>query len=57
LAKGVYSSDEIEAMESDFNRIVVQLLNGDENVNAPWGSQLTVDLEPEDSIVFHTHNV
>ena len=34
LVTGVYSSDEIESMESDFNRVVAQLLHGNENVNA-----------------------
>ena len=57
LAKSVYSPDEIGSMESDFDRIVAQLLNGNENVNARWGSQLTANLEPVDSVVFHTHNV
>ena len=57
LAKSVYSPDEIGSMESDFDRIVAQLLSGNENVNARWGSQLTANLEPVDSVVFHTHNV
>ena len=57
LAKDVYSSDEIESMESDFDRIVGQLSSGDENINARWGSRLTADLEPADSVIFHTHNV
>ena len=57
LAKDVYSSDEIESMESDFDRIVGLLSSGDENINARWGSRLTADLEPADSVIFHTHNV
>ena len=39
LAKDVYSSDEIESMESDFDRIVGQLSSGDDNINARWGSR------------------
>ena len=40
FAKGIYSAEEIQAMESDFDRVVDQLLKSDENVNARWGGQI-----------------
>jgi len=49
IARGVYSPDEVRAMEADFDRIVDQLLKSDEDVNARWGAG--------DTVVYHTHQV
>ncbi|MBM3276891.1 MAG: phytanoyl-CoA dioxygenase family protein [Candidatus Handelsmanbacteria bacterium] len=57
LAKAVYCPAEVAELEADFDRIVAQLLEGGDRVNARWGSPLTKDVEAEDSVVLHTHNV
>ena len=57
FAKGVYSSEEINAMENDFDRIVDQLLKSDENVNARWGGRLMDALDGGESVIIHTHNI
>lgn len=57
FAKGVYSAEEIKVMESDFDRVVDQLLKSDENVNARWGGKLMDALDGGESIIIHTHNI
>ena len=57
LAKGIYNSSLLGRMQDDFDRVTQQLLASKENINARWGSQLTRDLESDDSVVFHTHNI
>ena len=57
FAKGVYSPEEIKTMESDFDRVVDQLLKSDENVNARWGGRLMDALDGGESVIIHTHNI
>jgi len=57
LAKGVFSPAEIAELEADFDRIVAQLLAGDEEVNATWGGPEMKQLGAEKLVVLHTHNV
>lgn len=57
FAKGVYSPQEVEAMEHDFDRGVAQLLESDENVNARWGGRLMDALDGGESVIIHTHNI
>ena len=57
FAKGVYSPQEIKTMESDFDRVVDQLLKSDENVNARWGGRLMDALDGGESVIIHTHNI
>ena len=39
LKKGVFSSNEIFALETEFDRIVAQLQFSGEHINARWGSE------------------
>ena len=57
LEKGVFSSNEISALETEFDRIVAQLQLSGEHINARWGSELTHHIENSDSEVIHTHNI
>lgn len=57
FAKGVYSPEEVNSMEHDFDRVVDQLLKSDENVNARWGGRMMDALDGGESIIIHTHNI
>jgi ectoine hydroxylase-related dioxygenase (phytanoyl-CoA dioxygenase family) len=57
LEKNVFSADSTEILSSEFDRIVSQLQESGESINARWGSDLTKDLEQSDTRVLHTHNV
>ena len=57
FAKRVYSPEEINLMEYDFDRVVDQLLKSDENVNARWGGRLMDALDGGESVIIHTHNI
>ena len=57
LEKGIFSIGEIETLENEFDQIVTQLKQSDENINARWGSDLTRHIEESDSEVIHTHNI
>ena len=56
-ARGVFSSTEIAELETDFNRIVSQLQNSGEEINARWGGEEMARLDGGNSVIFHTHNV
>ena len=51
LAKAVFSGELLDAMTADFDRIVRQLEESGEEINARW------DGTDEESVVIHTHNV
>lgn len=57
FAKGVYSTEEINVMENDFDRVVDQLVKSDENINARWGGRLMDALDGGESVIIHTHNI
>ena len=57
LEKGVFSKDEIATLENEFDRIIKQLEQSGEHINARWGSALTQNIEDTDSEVIQTHNV
>lgn len=57
LAKGVFSPDEVQALEEDFDRIVAQLQSSGEAINARWGGEEMKRLDGGDSVIVHTHNV
>jgi len=57
LEKNVFTPDTVQALSSEFDRIVSQLKNSGENINARWGSELTKEIEQPDTQVIHTHNV
>ena len=53
----VFKPDFISELRIEFDRIVDQLKASDENINARWGSKLTQNIEDDESVVNHTHNV
>ena len=57
LAKGVFSPDEVQALEEDFDRIVAQLQSSGEAINARWGGDEMKRLDGGDSVIVHTHNM
>ncbi|MDA9935169.1 phytanoyl-CoA dioxygenase family protein [Candidatus Marinimicrobia bacterium] len=57
LKKTIFSKNLIDLYESEFDKIVHQLKKSREDINARWGSKLTSNIEPDDSLVIHTHNV
>ena len=57
FAKGVYSPQEVNLMEHDFDRVVDQLVKSDENINARWGGRLMDALDGGESVIIHTHNI
>lgn len=56
-ARGVFSGSEIAEMENDFDRIVSQLQNSGEQINARWGGEEMSRLDGGESVILHTHNV
>jgi phytanoyl-CoA hydroxylase len=56
-AKGVYSSAQVAELEQDFDRIVRQLTASGEEVTSRWGGAAIDKIDPQNSIVVHTHNV
>lgn len=57
LARKVFSRNTLERLESDFDRIVKQLENSGEDINARWDSSNTDELDGGQSKIIHTHNV
>lgn len=57
VARGVYSLEEIHAMETDFDRIVTQLNRTGEDVNASWQGEQSKKLNAAQTTILHTHNV
>ena len=57
LAKDVFPAEFISELVLGFDRIVKQLEESGETINARWGSELTQNMEANDSVVIHTHNV
>jgi ectoine hydroxylase-related dioxygenase (phytanoyl-CoA dioxygenase family) len=56
LAKGVFSPSEVKMLEYDFDRIVCQLLDSGEELNARWTGP-EMDRLGAGTVVLHTHNV
>lgn len=56
-AKGVFSPDEVSALEGDFDRIVGQLLASGEKIDATWMGPEMKRIQAKDDIILHTHNV
>lgn len=62
LARGVYAPDEVAALERDFDRIVAQIAESGENINARWGGAEMRRIEERqgggaNTQILHTHNV
>jgi len=56
-AKNVFSKAEVNDLEHEFDKIVKQLLNSNEEINATWKGNATQKLVQSKDIVLHTHNV
>jgi ectoine hydroxylase-related dioxygenase (phytanoyl-CoA dioxygenase family) len=56
-AKGVFSGNELRALEEDFDRIIAQLTASGDDVNARWQGEHMKKLQAESTVVVHTHNV
>lgn len=57
VARGVFSSQEIAELETDFDRIVDQVLASGEHANATWTGPEMDRIATKDAVVLHTHNV
>lgn len=57
FAKSVYSANEIQFMEKDFDRALTQILDTEKNTNARWGGKLMDEIDGGNSVLFHTHNL
>ena len=57
IAKAVFSPAEVQELESEFDRIVSQLLASGEQLNARWGGPEMDRLQSQELVVLHTHNV
>ena len=57
LSKNLFSKSKISTLEKEFDKIVSQLKQSGENINARWGGDLVENLDTKNSKVIHTHNV
>jgi phytanoyl-CoA hydroxylase len=57
IAKAVFSPNEVRELDSEFDRIVGQLLSSGEELNARWAGPEMERLESQKMVVLHTHNV
>ncbi|MGI8924560.1 MAG: phytanoyl-CoA dioxygenase family protein [Fimbriimonadales bacterium] len=57
LARGIFSSAEIEEFEIAFDRIVDQVIASGEEANAVWSGPQMERIAKADAVVLHTHNV
>ncbi len=57
LAKGVFSPDEVAALETAFDRIVHQLVSSGEDVDATWDGGEATKIAQSGDRILHTHNV
>ena len=53
----VFTPEILHTLSCEFDRIVSQLQESGENINARCGSELTKDIEQSETQVIHTHNV
>ena len=53
----LFTKEALQKYSLEFDRIVTQLKESGEVINARWGSELTKDIEQSESQVIHTHNV
>ena len=57
IAENVFTTEFISELVLGYDLIVKQLEESGENINARWGSELTQNIEKNDSVVIHTYNV
>ncbi len=56
-AKGVFRPDEVRALEADFDRIVAQLVESGDQIDATWDGTETAKIARPGDRILHTHNV
>ena len=57
LAKNLFKESSISVLEKEFDRIISQLKQSGENINARWGGDVSRETDVKNSKVLHTHNV
>ena len=57
LAKNLFNKSDVSVLEKEFDKIVSQLKQSGENINARWGGEVAKKTDLENSKVLHTHNV
>lgn len=57
FSKKLFTKSEISILNKEFDKIVLQLKQSGENINARWGGDLVKNLDVKNSRVIHTHNV
>ena len=57
LAKKLFKEPTISVLEEEFDKIISQLKQSGENINARWGGYVSKETDVKNSQVLHTHNV
>ena len=57
LAKNLFNKSDVSVLEKEFDKIVFQLKQSGEHINARWGGEVAKKTDLENSEVLHTHNV
>ncbi|MCY4334905.1 MAG: phytanoyl-CoA dioxygenase family protein [Litoreibacter sp.] len=57
LAKGLFKPEEVQALETDFDRIVGQLTASGEAIDATWDGGEAQKIASQNDVILHTHNV
>ena len=57
LAKNLFKESSISVLEKEFDKIISQLKESGEDINARWGGDVSKETDVKDSQVLHTHNV
>lgn len=57
VARGVFDEREISELEGEFDRIVAQMIDSGEQINATWGGPEMEARNAQNLVVLHTHNV
>ena len=57
LAKNLFNKSDVSVLEKEFDKIVFQLKQSGEHINARWGGEVSKKTDVENSEVLHTHNV
>ncbi len=56
-ARGIFNGSFLSELTSEFNRILTQLQQSDECIDATWGGEEMARLKSKQDSIFHTHNV
>ena len=57
LAKNLFKESSISVLEEEFDKIISQLKQSGEDINARWGGNVSKKTDVKNSQVLHTHNV